>query len=72
MLGQLRSTAASGALKDAQFMAAATALAEALQKFGAHERRGLDVHITDAAFMVVRAKHRYVSITALHLTAGSP
>ncbi len=53
-------------------MAAAAALAEALQKFGAHERRGLDVHITDAAFLVVRAEHRYVSITALHLTAGSP
>ena len=71
MLGELCSAAAPGALKGAQLMAAAAALAEALQQAVAQEGGGLDVHVADAALLVVGAERAQVSVAALHLAAGA-
>ena len=72
VLGKLRSAAAPGALKGAQLVAAAAALAEALQEAGAHEGWGLDVHVADAALLVVGAERAQVPVAALYLAAGPP
>ena len=71
VLGKLRPAAAPGALEGVQLVAAPAALAEALHEAGTLKGGRLDVHVADAALLVVRAEHAQVSDAALHLAAGA-
>jgi len=70
VLGQLRAAGALGALERAQLVAAAAALAEALQQARALEAGRLEVHLADAALLVVRAQARQLAPAALDLHGG--
>jgi len=70
VLGQLRAAGALGALERAQLVAAAAALAEALQQARALEAGRLEVHLADAALLVVRAQARQLAPATLHLHGG--
>ena len=70
MLGQLLAAGALGALEGAQLVAAPAALAEALGEARALEAGRLEVHLADAALLVVCAQARQLAPAALHLRNG--
>ena len=67
MLGELLAAGALGALKGAQLVAAPAALAEALHQARALKAGRLEVHLADAALLVVRAQAQQLPPAALHL-----
>ena len=67
MLLQLRPAGALAAVEGGQLVAAPALLAEALLGAVAHERGQLDVHLADAAALVVCRQSTQLPAAALHL-----
>ena len=67
VLLELRPAGALAAVEGGQLVAAPALLAEALLRAVAHERGQLDVHLADAAALVVGRQRAQLAAAALHL-----